>query len=75
MGVHDGQHNYCDATFFCICQNGKPIVPGLYPAGRFNTAISGDVVIGSSVPEPGTLALLGGGLVAVVGVVRRRLNV
>ena len=31
-------------------------------------------LIGSSTPEPGTLALLGSGLLGAVGVIRRKFN-
>ena len=73
VGIHDGNHYYCDATFSGICYTGETDSPGSISNGVFNTP-SGNVVIGtaSAVPEPGSLALLGSGIVAAAGAFRRK---
>jgi hypothetical protein len=71
VGVHDGFHYYCDATFYGICVNGETDAPQYYTSGQ-GTTPSGNVVIGTAVPELGSLALLGSGILAAAGAVRRR---
>lgn len=71
VGIHDGFHYYCDATFYGICVNGETDAPQYYTSGQ-GTTPSGNVVIGTAVPELGSLALLGSGILAAAGAVRRR---
>lgn len=73
VGIHDGYHYYCDATFSGICLQGETDAPQYYTSGQTTTP-SGNVVIGTAVPEPGSLALLGSGILAAAGAVRRRLR-
>src|SRR5664279_2210679 len=67
VGIHDGNHYYCDATFAGICLAGETVAPANFSQGQ-NVARSGDVVIGTvggSVPEPGTLIMFGSGIVGL----------
>jgi len=74
VGIHNGYHYYCDATFSGICLQGETDAPAYFGAGQTTTP-SGNVVIGtaSAVPEPGTMLLMGSGLIGAIGAVRRKL--
>ena len=74
VGVHSGYRYFCESNVGVICVSGGTISPGSYSSGS-PAARAGNVVIGfvSSVPEPGSLALLGGGVMALAGVLRRKL--
>jgi PEP-CTERM motif len=64
VGIHDGYHYYCDATFSGICLAGETVAPAYYTQGQ-TASRSGNVVIGtvaSTVPEPGTYSLMLTGL-------------
>lgn len=67
VGIHDGFHYYCDATFSGICLAGETVAPAYYTQGQ-NVSRSGDVVIGTAtVPEPGTCGLMLTGLGLLLG--------
>jgi PEP-CTERM motif len=68
VGIHDGYHYYCDATFSGICLAGETVAPAYYTQGQ-NVSRSGDVVIGTaaSVPEPGTYGLMLTGVGLLLG--------
>jgi hypothetical protein len=67
VGIHDGFHYYCDATFSGICLAGETVAPAYYTQGQ-NVSRSGDVVIGTAaVPEPGTYGLMLTGLGLLLG--------
>ena len=73
VGIHDGFHYYCDATFSGICLSGETDAPQYYTSGQVATP-SGNVVIGTAtaVPEPGSLAMLATGVLAAAGAFRRK---
>jgi len=71
VGIHDGNHYYCAATFSGICLQGETVSPQYYTNGQ-NAGRSGSVVIGTAFPEPSSLALLGSGVLAAVGALRRK---
>lgn len=73
VGVHSGYRYFCESNVGVICVSGGTISPGSYSSGS-PAARAGNVVIGfvSSVPELGSLALLGSGVMAVAGVLRRK---
>jgi hypothetical protein len=54
---------------FNISFNAAGVPPGAFASTQ---VLSGDVV--NTVPEPGTLALLGTGLLSIAGLVRRKLT-
>jgi hypothetical protein len=67
VGIHDGFHYYCDATFSGICLAGETVAPAYYTQGQ-NVSRTGDVVIGTAaVPEPATCGLMLTGLGLLVG--------
>jgi len=72
VGIHNGYHYYCDATFSGICLQGETDAPAYYTAGQ-NVSRSGNVVIGTAIPEPGTAFLMGSGLLGAIGTLRRKL--
>jgi PEP-CTERM motif len=78
----DGTHNYMlsgtiSGTWYNGTTVGGAVVQLTVPTGKgFYNGLaisSGDISI-STVPEPGTLGLLGTGLVGIAGVVRRKLK-
>jgi hypothetical protein len=67
VGIHDGYHYYCDATFSGICLAGETVAPAYYTQGQ-NVSRSGDVVIGTTaVPEPDTCGFMLTGLGLLLG--------
>lgn len=67
VGIHDGFHYYCDATFSGICYAGESVAAAYIGQGE-NVSRSGNVVIaGSTIPEPGTYGLMLTGLGLIVG--------
>ena len=71
VGIHNGNHYCGNASFSGICLTGETIAPGNYTQGGF-AAQSRDVVIAMALPEPSSLVLLGGGLLAAVFAFRRK---
>ena len=71
-GLFSGMHYYCAATQLGACYAGETVVPTSVFTLYQNASRSGDVVIGSAVPEPGTLLLVGSGLLGAVGTLRRK---
>ena len=84
QGLFSGNHYYCDGTQTAqtsgYCAQGESVVPiSVFQSGWQNAPRTGNLVIGtagnSGVPEPGSLALLGSGILAAAGVVRRKFMV
>jgi hypothetical protein len=82
QGLFSGYHYYCDDTsndhFYCA--NNETVTPiSVYQSGWIYIPQTGNQVIGtagnSSTPEPGSLALLGTGIVAATGMLRRKFMV
>jgi len=71
-GLFSGYHYYCAATQLGTCYQGETSSPQEYTSAAVEPR-SGDIVIGSAVPEPGSIALLASGLLAGAGVLRRKL--
>lgn len=69
-GYHSGSHYYCDQAGSGACLTGETVSPSFYTSGQTVTR-SGIQVIGST-PEPGTLVLVGSGLMAAVGGLRHK---
>ena len=80
QGLFSGFHYYCASAVGNIdCLPGESVVPiSVFQTGWQNVPRTGNLVIGqvpttSAVPEPGSLALLGSGILTAFGVLRRRL--
>lgn len=70
FGVHDGFHYYCDSTFSGTCLTGETVAPDDFTQGQ-TVSRSGEIVIGSTVPEPSSLLLFGSSILGLLGVIRR----
>ena len=84
QGLFSGNHYYCDGTQTAqtngFCDQGESVVPiSVFQAGWQNAPRTGNIVIGtagsSAVPEPGTLAMLGTGILTAAGAFRRKFMV
>ena len=78
QGLFSGSTYYCDGTpGNFACAQGESVVPqSVFQSGWINVAQSGVQVIGTAgggaAPEPGSLALLGSGVLAAIGAIRRK---
>ena len=68
FGAHDGLHYYCDSTFSDICLTGEAVAPDFFTQGQ-TVSRSGEVVIGSMVPEPSSLLLFGSSILGLLGAI------
>src|SRR5664279_2506533 len=84
QGLFSGNHYYCDGTQTAqtngYCAQGESVAPiSVFQSGWQNAPRTGNLVIGtagnSAVPEPGSLALLGSGILAAAGAFRRKFMV
>ena len=66
-GLFSGDHYYCAATQLGICYQGETVVPISVLSSFQNVARSGNIVIGTAVPEPGTYGLMLTGLGLLLG--------
>lgn len=82
QGLFSGNHYYCAGTQLAqtngYCDQGESVVPiSVSVPGWLNVPQSGNLVIGTagstSTPEPGSLALLGSGIIGAFGFIRRKL--
>ncbi len=74
QGLFSGQHYYCGATQLGTCFQGETVTPISVFSSYQNAARTGDIVIGTAVPEPGTLMMFGSGIVGLAGILRRKIN-
>ena len=84
QGLFSGFHYYCSGTQQAqnngYCTQGESVTPiSVYQSGWLSMSESGNVAIGTAAnnttPEPGSLALLGSGIVAAAGMLRRKFMV
>jgi hypothetical protein len=59
---------------FTVYWNGVDVGPDLVNAGPFSYTIYSQYLVGSSIPEPGTMILMGTGLVGIASMIRRKLG-
>jgi PEP-CTERM motif len=59
---------------FTVLWNGSDVGPDLVNFGTFPYTLYGGYLEGTSTPEPGTLILMGSGLLGLAGVIRRKLG-
>jgi hypothetical protein len=59
---------------FTVYWNGFDVGPDLVDVNAFPYTLYSGYLVGSSIPEPGTLVLMGTGLLGVVGILRRKMN-
>ena len=84
QGLFSGNHYYCDGTQTAqtngFCAQGESVVPiSVFQSGFQTAPRTGNLVIGtagnSATPEPGSLVLLGSGILAAAGALRRKFMV
>ncbi|HVP55788.1 MAG TPA: PEP-CTERM sorting domain-containing protein [Candidatus Eisenbacteria bacterium] len=59
---------------FTVYWNGVDVGPSLVDVDAFPYEVFSGYLVGSSVPEPGSLILMGSGLLGLAGVIRRKLG-
>jgi hypothetical protein len=59
---------------FTVYWNGVDVGPDLVNSGTFPYTIYSGYLVGTSLPEPGTLVLFGSGILGMAGLIRRKLN-
>jgi hypothetical protein len=62
QGLFSGNHYYCDSSQPLECSQGETVVPLTPSLGSGHESLHGIAVIGTALPEPGTVGLFAGGL-------------